>query len=143
MAHKDVGEYAGDVSGPHVFREEGEYWTVAFTGPVFRLRDAKGMRYLAWLLARPGQRVPAAELLDAMMHGAKDGNPSPNARPATGKQGPSVERARLAVTQCIKAALKKIQVHDASLGHHLSTCIRTGHLCAYVPDPARPLRWEL
>jgi tetratricopeptide (TPR) repeat protein len=38
-----------------VFRQEGEYWTVVFDGSVVRLRDAKGLRYLARLLAHPGR----------------------------------------------------------------------------------------
>ena len=37
------------------FRQEGEYWTVVFEGSVVRLRDAKGLRYLARLLAHPGR----------------------------------------------------------------------------------------
>jgi hypothetical protein len=47
---------------PAVFRREGEYWTVAFNGRAFRMRDAKGMRYLARLLARPGQELHALDL---------------------------------------------------------------------------------
>ncbi|HEU5314568.1 MAG TPA: transcriptional regulator, partial [Chloroflexota bacterium] len=38
-----------------VFRREGDYWSVGFEGRTVRLRDLKGLRYLARLLADPGQ----------------------------------------------------------------------------------------
>src|SRR5688572_3478958 len=41
-------------SQPNVFRREGDYWSVTFGGRTARLRDAKGFRYLARLLADPG-----------------------------------------------------------------------------------------
>ncbi len=44
------------------FRREGEYWTIDFGGDTFRVRDAKGMRHLAHLLASPGREVHALEL---------------------------------------------------------------------------------
>jgi hypothetical protein len=44
------------------FRREGEYWTVAFDGGTYQIRDSKGMRYLARLLAHPGQEQHALDL---------------------------------------------------------------------------------
>jgi tetratricopeptide (TPR) repeat protein len=44
------------------FRREGEYWTVAFAGETVRIRDARGMRHLARLLAEPGRELHAMEL---------------------------------------------------------------------------------
>ena len=46
-----------------VFRREGEYWTVAYEGKTVRLRDVKGLRYIATLLASPGREVHALELV--------------------------------------------------------------------------------
>jgi tetratricopeptide (TPR) repeat protein len=46
----------------NLFRQEGEYWTVVFDGSVVRLRDAKGLRYLARLLAHPGREFHAVDL---------------------------------------------------------------------------------
>jgi tetratricopeptide (TPR) repeat protein len=46
----------------NVFRREGEYWTVAYEGAVVRLKDAKGLRHLARLLAHPGREFHAADL---------------------------------------------------------------------------------
>jgi DNA-binding PadR family transcriptional regulator len=45
------------------FRREGEYWTIAFHGGAFRLRDSKGLRHLSVLLAAPGREFHALELV--------------------------------------------------------------------------------
>jgi tetratricopeptide (TPR) repeat protein len=62
-------------SGTHsdaenVFRHEGEYWSVVFEGNTARLRDMKGVRYLARLLAVPGREFHAVELV-----GLEQGDP--------------------------------------------------------------------
>ena len=44
------------------FRREGEYWSVEFGSEAFRLRDAKGMRHVARLLAAPGREIHALQL---------------------------------------------------------------------------------
>src|SRR5262245_36686494 len=48
-----------------VFRREGDYWTVSWRGNVVRLRHAKGLHYIAYLLAHPGRQVLARELAAA------------------------------------------------------------------------------
>jgi hypothetical protein len=48
--------------GPHVFHREGDYWTVVYAGALVRLRDAKGLRLLARLLASPGRELHVIEL---------------------------------------------------------------------------------
>jgi AAA ATPase domain len=45
-----------------VFRQEGDGWVLGFRGRQVRLRDAKGLRDLAVLLARPGREVHVFEL---------------------------------------------------------------------------------
>jgi len=50
-------------SSEFVFRQEGEYWTVAYHGRVVRLRDAKGLHYLGELLGRPGREIHVLELV--------------------------------------------------------------------------------
>lgn len=45
-----------------VFRREGDYWTIAWNGNVVRLKDAKGLRHIAHLLANPGREFLACEL---------------------------------------------------------------------------------
>jgi pimeloyl-ACP methyl ester carboxylesterase/class 3 adenylate cyclase len=46
-----------------LFRREGEYWTVAFGGKVVRMRDAKGLGYLARLLRHPHHEFHVLDLL--------------------------------------------------------------------------------
>jgi non-specific serine/threonine protein kinase len=40
-------------------------WTIAYAGTTVRLRDTRGVRYLARLLHAPGQEVHASELVGA------------------------------------------------------------------------------
>src|SRR5215831_14805475 len=67
-------EAAAGVSG-NLFRREGEYWTVLYEGSVARLKDAKGLRYLARLLADPGREFHAADLAAA---GTQPAQPAPS-----------------------------------------------------------------
>src|SRR6266487_1436248 len=46
----------------NVFRREGEYWTVCYDGLVVRVKDAKGLRHLARLLAHPGREFHVTDL---------------------------------------------------------------------------------
>jgi hypothetical protein len=48
-----------------VFRQEGEFWTVAWDEETFRIRDVKGLRYIASLLATPGREIHVLELVSA------------------------------------------------------------------------------
>ena len=45
-----------------VFRREGEYWSIRFGADELRMKDAKGLRYLALLLGSPGQEFLALDL---------------------------------------------------------------------------------
>ncbi len=53
------------------------------------------------------------------------------------------ERARLNVTKAIKATLNKMSQHHPALGYYLSTHIKTGIFCSYMPDPTQPAVWTL
>jgi hypothetical protein len=64
----------------NLFRREGEYWTVAYDGEVVRLRDSKGLRHLARLLAQPGQELLATDLEAAEGHAAAPMGPGGRAR---------------------------------------------------------------
>ena len=55
-------EAAAPAVSRHLFRREGEYWTVCYEGAVVRLRDAKGLRHLARLLADPGREFHVVDL---------------------------------------------------------------------------------
>ena len=45
-----------------VFRKEVEYWTVGYGGKSFRLKDSKGLGYLAHLLRHPGAEFHVLDL---------------------------------------------------------------------------------
>ncbi len=79
-------EQPGAGEGSSLFHPEGDFWTIRFhSGPAFRIRDAKGLGYLAALLRSPsaeihvldlatgGERVPDAgdggEMLDVQARG--------------------------------------------------------------------------
>ena len=47
----------------NVFRREGDFWSVVFENRTARLRDLKGLHYLARLLADPGKEFHVADLV--------------------------------------------------------------------------------
>jgi hypothetical protein len=53
------------------FQREGEYWTVAYDGLVVRLKDSKGLRQIALLLAQPGRELHATDL-ETLVGGATE-----------------------------------------------------------------------
>jgi hypothetical protein len=52
------------------------------------------------------------------------------------------ERARSAVTKCIRKAIRQIGNTIPSLGCHLAGRIKTGYFCSYNPHPERPVSWK-
>ena len=68
-----------------VFCREGDHWSLDFEGRTVRVRDLKGMRYLARLLAHPGREFHALDLVAAENVGV---------RPASGLT-PEAERRAL------------------------------------------------
>lgn len=60
----------GNLNAPHsaaecfagLFRREGEYWTIAYLNNEFRIRDSRGLCYLAQLLQHPNRELQATEL---------------------------------------------------------------------------------
>jgi len=57
------------------------------------------------------------------------------------KTSSHAERARLAVTKTVKAALSQIRHAHPELGRHLTLSIRTGNFCVYLPQQA--VEWRL
>ena len=45
-----------------VFRRDGDYWTVAYADTVLRLKDSRGLQYVARLLRHPAQEILAIDL---------------------------------------------------------------------------------
>ncbi len=206
-AEEDERERGAGASGPPVapgqadvtFRREGEYWTIVYAGAVCRLKDSRGLHYIAHLLRHPGREFHALDLTAAVGGGPgrgdsgqrdtgplldtaakdayrrrldelreelgeaerfNDAGHAARAREeiealteqlagAVGLGGrdrvaaADAERARVAVTQGIKTAVRRVADGIPALGDHLSRSIKTGTFCVYAPDPSRPLTWEL
>jgi hypothetical protein len=64
MEHHDASSEQPVVS-LNMFRREGYYWSVSFDRHTVRVRDLKGMRYLARLLADPGREHHVLDLVAA------------------------------------------------------------------------------
>jgi tetratricopeptide (TPR) repeat protein len=68
-----------DAPVANLFRQEGDFWTVAYDGVTIRLKDAKGLHYLVHLLRHPGQEFHALEIA-----APSDESPPLHRRAATG-----------------------------------------------------------
>jgi hypothetical protein len=184
-----------------VFRREGDFWTIAGGGKEIRLRDMRGLYYLATLLREPGRQFSATDLVRVAAGTRPAQMPADPALRVVGGLGPAgerldararsayrerlaeveaeradaerhadlgrlarasdereallaelrtdarrprttadAERARVAVTKAIKAALDKIGERHPELGAALSARIHRGYLCCYLPEP--DTEWE-
>jgi hypothetical protein len=128
-SHRLRAESGGTPRG-QVFRREGEYWTIVYDGTLFRLKDGKGLRYLAHLLSHPDERIHCAELCSATGVSADAAAAIP-------------ERTRVAVTKRIKASVAKIATQHPGLAQHLSSRIQTGYFCVYLGNPGGPISWKV
>jgi tetratricopeptide (TPR) repeat protein len=95
-ARKPAGTGA-PADGPRVaaLAREGDVWRLDYEGRVLRVRDAKGMRHLALLLANPGVEFHAVDVAGA---GRAGGGPSTGlqadglgVRAGTGDAGPALD----------------------------------------------------
>ena len=57
--------------------------------------------------------------------------------------GAAAERARSAVTQRVRSAIKRIAQEHPALADHLANRVETGTFCVYRSDPMRPIEWRL
>jgi hypothetical protein len=133
-------------TGTQTVRREGEFWTFAYGGTVCRIKDSKGVWYLALLLARPGERLSAVTLLSSAPARIEKAAPErpPPATPATRDDAGAAraEQARVNVTRALRTALQRIAADHPALGLHLERSIRTGTFCSYTPDPRLPIGWR-
>ncbi len=54
---------APQASADNSFRKTGDFWTIAFEGESLTMRDAKGLNYIARLLADPGRELHVFDLI--------------------------------------------------------------------------------
>ena len=52
-----------------VFRCDGDYWTIAYADTELRLKDSRGLQYVARLLRHPGQEILAIDLAQGAGNG--------------------------------------------------------------------------
>jgi len=181
-------------TGRAVLRAQGDYWTVAYRTPAFRLKHTVGLAYIAKLVADPGREHHVLELAGHREAGDAVGGAGPlldarakaayrerveelkdeleeamrwadaaraaqarlemealagqlaNAVGLGGRDRPvasDAERARSSVTKAIKAAVARIAEQDPLLADHLRRSLRTGTFCTYIPDPSRPISWQV
>jgi hypothetical protein len=211
---RDSAKSASTPQAQGVFRHEGEFWTIACWDKTFRLRDVRGLAYIAYLLGHPGEEShvlslaskaggsqdalaepgaeelatqsdltvgrigDAGEMLDAQakaaykrriaelreqLEEARERNQSEVAdrikdeietlgrelSRAVGLGGrdrraaSAAERARINVTRAIKVALERIAEHNPALATLLTSSIRTGTFCSYIPDSRLPASWQI
>jgi TAP-like protein len=67
-----------------IFRREGEFWSIASQGEVFRLKDVRGLAYIAYLLGHPGEEFHALSLASKV--GGSQGEADALTEPATEEQ---------------------------------------------------------
>ena len=67
-----------------IFSKEGEFWTIACRDEVFRLKDVRGLAYIAYLLGHPGEEFHALSLASKV--GGKQGEGDELAEPAAEEQ---------------------------------------------------------
>ena len=67
-----------------LLRKEGDFWTVAYAGTELRMKDIKGLSYLALLISHPNQEFHA---LDLVADGAGDGAGDESDRSVTNVRG--------------------------------------------------------
>ena len=67
-AARGSGEPALAAFAPAVFKREGDFWAITHEGKTSRLRNLKGLSYIAHLLAHPGIRLHVCDLV-AMVEG--------------------------------------------------------------------------
>lgn len=58
-------------------------------------------------------------------------------------QGSGNERARINAARTIRRAIAAVAAALPDLGAHLDVSVRTGHHCAYAPEPAAALNWHV
>src|ERR1700676_2198811 len=59
-----------------IFRKEGGYWTVGYGGKSFRLKDSKGLGYLAHLLRHPALEFHVLDLVGGIADQREDNGTS-------------------------------------------------------------------
>ena len=79
-----------------IFRKEGEYWPVGCGGNTFRLKDTKGLGYLAHLLRHPGAEFHVLDLAGGIA-GQRDDDEAGQAQQGSPRGDEDLEKAGIHV----------------------------------------------
>ena len=121
------GEQHGARERVALLERTGDAWRVGAEPAVTLVRHSKGMSQLATLLAAPGVRFSAIDLVGC------DG----------GSGASDSERARVNVTRALRSAIRRIAEHDPWLGRELGAAVHTGSSLRYEPRPLDATRWRV
>ncbi len=80
-----------------IFRKEGEYWTVGYGGNQFRLKDTKGLGYLAHLLRHPAVEFHVLDLFGGIA-GQREGDESNQSAHGLPRGDDELEKAEIHAT---------------------------------------------
>ena len=76
-----------------IFRLEGEYWSIHYEGQSIRMKDSKGLRYIAHLLRYPDREFHALDLFATVnVVERDDGARAPSEGEVLGDAGPVLDR---------------------------------------------------
>ncbi|MBO0773775.1 MAG: ATPase, partial [Actinobacteria bacterium] len=105
-----------EASPAAVFRRETDVWQLAYQGREVRLRDSKGLRDIAILLARPGSAVAALDLAAVPPGGpARPGRPEPGELHQPADTGELLDpQARQAYRQRLRELAEEADQADAA-----------------------------
>jgi hypothetical protein len=78
-----VSDADRSLGGRNTFRKQGEYWPIVYEGRQSNLRDLKGLRYIACLLASPGREFHVLELVALVAGTRYESEASTDARMTT------------------------------------------------------------
>ncbi len=127
----------------------GDLWELRFAGKVAYLKPSKGAVDLARLLSSPTVEIHCLELTgdtplpdrpDPVIDGAAHGEHESRPREVHVEIDEAAERARSAVTQRLRATIRRIGDAHPQLARHLERSIATGTFCCYQPEHA--IRWR-
>jgi len=113
---------AADDSDEGLFRQEGEYWTLAYRGKTARLRDTKGLSYIARLLAQPGRDLHVRDLA-ATDHYAN----APNGPVSMGGDLGTILDARAAAQYKERLTEARQELEEATAAGDLGQAARAQH----------------
>jgi tetratricopeptide (TPR) repeat protein len=130
---------------------EGEYWVAEPAGHAVRLRDRKGIGYLARLVERPHRDLSALEL-----SGAGEAAPRGDAGELLDDEAKRAYRRRVEDLreeideaerwndpERAERATAELDFVTAELARHLAASVRTGAYCRYAPEAGEEVTWRV